>query len=103
MQKDPDAGNVSNSRIAAQMTAIPLAVFVIDRLTKNYFQAMDALRESPHRIIPGIVDVTHHENFGLIADLAVPRALIIGFTTVVIGLIIWRIVGNVRHGRLRLA
>lgn len=85
------------------MTAIPLAVFVIDQLTKRFFRSIDALRASPHRLLPNIVDITHHENFGLIADLAVPRALIIGFTTVVIGLIVWRIVVNVRNGRLHLA
>lgn len=66
--------------------AIPVAVFMIDRLTKNYF-ATTAVTTST-----AIIRVTQHQNYGLIANLPVPSWIIIAFTTAVLAAIIWKIV-----------
>lgn len=74
-------------RVGAAITAaIPVAVFVIDRLTKSYFATNVVASQS------SVISVTQHHNYGLIANLPVPSWIIIAFTTLVLAAIIWKIV-----------
>ena len=60
---------------------VAAAVVVLDRMTKLW-----AMARAPGdmEFIPGLFAITHHQNFGLIANLPVPRAIIIFVTSIVL-------------------
>ncbi len=78
-------------------TAIPIAVFVIDRITKRYFISVGAIHELPLPVVPNVIDVTQHHNYGLIANLPVPSWIIISFTTLILAAIGWKIVDDLHQ------
>ncbi len=62
-------------------TLASAAIVVLDRMTKLWAMARIP---GDTQIIPGIVAITHHQNFGLIANLPVPREIILFVTSVVL-------------------
>ncbi|MEK7115845.1 MAG: signal peptidase II [Patescibacteria group bacterium] len=72
--------------------AIIIAVFVIDRMTKVFF-----MTETPHQILPSLLDTTTHRNFGLIANLPLPSWIILAFTMTVLAVIGWKLVHELRR------
>lgn len=91
MQKSADARGVILSAVFAAVLATAV-VFAVDRATKLFFMRTDVLITSP---IPGVIDMTRHQNYGIIANVPVPRLMIIALTLGVLALVLralWRVV-----------
>lgn len=58
----------------------------IDRVTKIVMFSRSA--ESAPFLLPGIIEFTHHRNFGIIANIPLPRFAIIAITFVVMALLV---------------
>lgn len=62
----------------ALIGAILIGYIALDRVTKLAFMEQSADRGLS--LIPGVLETTHHQNFGVIANLPIPLILIIGLT-----------------------
>jgi len=90
MQEGAHTGTVNwNFGIGAAVLAV--FVFFLDRATKHYFFALGESRHAS--VVRGVIDLVHHENYGIVANAPLPMPIILAITLVVIVLVvagIWR-------------
>lgn len=63
-----------------------IALVTLDRLTKAYFE--NRLAESRPVLLPGLFELVDHKNFGIIANIPIPRLIIILISLIVMGFVI---------------
>ncbi len=75
--------SVKRLRLALALAGLAGGVFSFDRWTKIHF-----FSEPEQTLIPFWLSLTHHQNRGLLANIAVPMPLILGLTILIsLGLI----------------
>lgn len=89
MQKNSNPGIVRWRILSIVLTAS--AVFFVDRITKAYWMTRMTEDATPLRFISGILDVTAHRNFGLIANISVSPWFSITLTTLILVVICWKL------------
>lgn len=95
MQESAHSGNL---RLVLKAAVIVAAVFVVDQVSKQlafvpeYVGSVD--------VIPGIFGFTHHQNFGIVANVPIPRWIIIFATVLILALIIRLLVQAIRSNGL---
>jgi signal peptidase II len=67
----------------------------IDRLTKAAFQAQSADRGLS--LIPHILAITQHQNYGVVANFPIPRLLIIFLTFIALGVLVALFLRTIRR------
>jgi signal peptidase II len=81
MQESADPrGLINKPAIAAAITAA--VVFGADQILKNIFSSYDF--ETPRVLIPHIIETIQHQNFGIIANVPLPRWMIVTASLIVI-------------------
>lgn len=83
MQEASDSGNVGLWTAAIGGVVLGIAA---DRLTKIYF--FDLPRDAAIGLIPGVLDLTHHQNPGIVGDIPIPRGVILALSLLVLGAVL---------------
>lgn len=105
MQKSINAGTLNAFRkalppIAYGLAVIVLAAFVVfaDRFTKQI--ALTKLNPSQTTdLLPNVVGMTLHRNYGAVANIPIPLLLITGITVIVIAILVRATWKNILQGR----
>lgn len=98
MYRMQESAHPGNLRLALKAAVIMAAVFIVDQYSKA--SAFGSERLSQMNVIPKLFGFMHHRNFGIVANVPVPRWVIIMTTCLIIGLIISLLRRSIRSGVL---
>jgi signal peptidase II len=85
MQESADPrGLINKPAVTAAITAA--VVFGADQISKNIFSSYDY--ETPRVLIPHIIETVQHQNFGIIANVPLPRWIIVAASLIVIAIVL---------------
>lgn len=82
MQESAYAGNL---RLALKAAVVITVVFVVDQYSKVLAFGSESLANKS--IVSGVFGFTHHQNFGIVANLPVPRWAIVVATCLILALV----------------
>lgn len=75
--------------------AILVSSIALDRFTKNFFQTQSA--ESGLSLIPNVLALTTHQNYGVVANIPIPRVVIILLTIIALCILTGLLIRAIRQ------
>lgn len=67
-----------------------IVVFIADRFSKMWIAGTDGVL--PHGPFAHLITLTHHQNYGVIANTPIPRFVIIALTVLILGLVVYTLI-----------
>lgn len=99
MQESTHTRNVTTRALSIAVHRAVI-VFILDRVTKQFFFSLPLNVRTPFETI---ITLVHHENRGAIANTPLPLPLIVVITVAVLLLVLHSLYTNIREGNTRAA